>query len=269
MTDSPNKNIFQRMVEVQKKVRTVIKAEKVQVSGERSYKAVSHDDVAALLHLPLAEAGIVLLPDVVEFTNSDFEVKKKNNYGEYVQRWYRTDLKIKVKWINADKPEDFIESTGASFALDTSDKSFSKAYSLALKIVLLKVHLLESRDGEEERIFEQDLPEKTIDKPLDKKPVTPPVPEKKKVNYAPASADLIDAIWCSAMDRGVSEKELMYLLSEGYGVIGDRQTPTWIAEEIADLLRNPETTAGKVMSEAVRVKTRREAALKAKGIVGP
>lgn len=149
-----SKNIYQRMLEVQKKVVSVNKTKTVQMTGERNYRSVTHDEVAGALHVSLAEEGIVLLPDVIESTTSDFIVKKKNNYGEYEQRWYRTDIKVKVKWINADKPDDFFESHGSAFALDTSDKSYAKAYSLALKIVLLKVHLLESRDDEENRDFE-------------------------------------------------------------------------------------------------------------------
>lgn len=147
-----DKNIFQRMAEVQKKVLSVNKNETVKMhENDRGYKAVTHDDVAAALHLPLAECGVFMLPDVVEYSNTQFE--KTNKYGQQTT-WYRTDLKIKVAWVNIDKPEDRIESTGAAFALDTSDKSFAKAYSLALKIVLLKVHLLESRDGEEQRPFD-------------------------------------------------------------------------------------------------------------------
>ena len=151
---SDSKNIYQRMIEVQKKVHSIVKNEVVKMhENDKGYKAVTHDDVAKALHLPLAESGIVLLPNVVEFKSDSFE--KTNQYGKTVT-WYRTDIKISVKWINADKPDDFIESTGAAFALDTSDKSFAKAYSLALKIVLLKVHLLESKDEEESRPFENE-----------------------------------------------------------------------------------------------------------------
>lgn len=147
------KNIYQRMIEVQKLVKTIQKNETVKMfENDKGYKAVTHDDVASALHLPLAECGIFMLPDVEKYTVSTFE--KLNNYNKMVT-WYRTDLDISVKWINADKPDDFITSRGAAFALDTSDKSFAKAYSLALKIVLLKVHLLESRDGEESRPFDE------------------------------------------------------------------------------------------------------------------
>lgn len=149
----PSLNIFQRMIEVQKLVQTVDKNSTVKMSeNDKGYKATTHDDVAAALHLPLAQCGVFMLPDIEKYSVSSFE--KANQWGKVVT-WYRTDMDIIVKWINVDKPEDVITSKGAAFALDTSDKSFAKAYSLALKIVLLKVHLLESRDGEENRPFDE------------------------------------------------------------------------------------------------------------------
>lgn len=146
-------NIFQRMILVQKAVGEVEKRETVKMSeNDKGYKAVTHDDVAAALHLPLAEAGVFMLPDIVKYETTSFE--KANQWGKVVT-WYRTDLEIEVQWINVDDSTNFIKSKGAAFALDTSDKSFAKAYSLALKIVLLKVHLLASRDEEERRMFEE------------------------------------------------------------------------------------------------------------------
>ena len=149
----PALNIYQRMIEVQKLATTVQKTATVKMSeNDKGYKATTHDEVAATLHLPLAQCGILMLPDIVKYETATFE--KANQWGKVVT-WYRTDLEILVKWVNVDRPEDFIVSRGAAFALDTSDKSFAKAYSLALKIVLLKVHLLESRDGEEDRPFDE------------------------------------------------------------------------------------------------------------------
>jgi hypothetical protein len=55
MSEKTIPNIYQRIIQVQKAVTGVAKNEKVEHGG--GYKAVSHDDVAKLLHLPLAEAG--------------------------------------------------------------------------------------------------------------------------------------------------------------------------------------------------------------------
>lgn len=216
------KNIYQRIIEVQKKVLSVEKKENVKMyENDKGYKAVSHDDVALLLHTPLAEAGIVLLPTVTEYTVSEFEIDKWDKYEKKTkkQKWYRTDLKINVKWINADDPKDFIESNGGAYALDTSDKSFAKAYSLALKIVLLKVHLLESKDEEEKRTFEGDEP------PPKQQPKTNPQASQQKPpaqaggnpqskppvqNHAPGalSQDQLKRLYAIGMPRGWSSEYL-------------------------------------------------------------
>lgn len=177
------KNIWQRMIAVQKAVKSVDKNELVQMKeGEKGYKAVTHDDVAAALHTPLADAGVFMLPTVTKYSFSDFEINGK--FG--AKKWYRTDIEILVKWINVDKPEEFIESIGAAYAMDSSDKSFAKAYSLALKIVLLKVHLLESRDGEEERQLEREYDETAKKQTPRNNPNQASTDQKKQGASAPA-----------------------------------------------------------------------------------
>lgn len=262
------KNIYQRMLEVQKAVQSVQKNETVKMSErDKGYKAVTHDDVAAALHGPLAEAGIVLLPNVLDFKTEFFDIEKKSDRGAYTQRWYRTDLRISVKWINADQPEDFIESTGGAFALDTSDKSFAKAYSLALKIILLKVHLLESRDGEEERTFEtggdrppaRPGPSGPLPKAQPKSTAKPPPTKKPAGNFAPASDEQIEMLYSLAIDRQVSEGVLNHLI-QSYGVQPGSRPLKWIADEIGKLLENEDTNEATLMAESQRVISRREAA---------
>lgn len=155
------KNVHQRMLEVQKKVTSVVKTETVKMNDrDKGYKAVSHDEVAAALHMPLAEAGIVVVPSVISHVFSEFTKTKDYNGVKTETQWYKTELTLSVKWINADNPSDFIESISAAIALDSSDKAFTKAYSLALKAALLKVHMLESRDDEEQRPLEKDNQQK-------------------------------------------------------------------------------------------------------------
>lgn len=253
---SSAKNIYQRMIEVQKKVVTVLKGETVEMTSERSYKAVSHDDVALLLHLPLAESGIVLLPNVTEFTTTDFDVTKQGNRGPYTQKWYRTDLKLNVKWINADKPEEFIESNGGAFALDTSDKGFAKAYSLALKIILLKVHLLESRDDEEKRTFEKDQEaqgksqhKKNNDQPKPK-PQAPPPKKQEPKNMAPADEQTLVKLNGLLEEKTVSHDDLVILVEHGFGVAKGVAIPKFVADQIISFLNQPNFSPTQVQEYA-------------------
>jgi hypothetical protein len=257
------KNVYQRFIEVQKKVKSVIKAETVKMNAnDRGYKAVSHDDVAALLHGPLADAGIVLLPTVKSYSTDSFEVEKAGNNGKYTQRWYRSDVEIVVKWINADKPDEFFESMGAAFALDTSDKSFAKAYSLALKIVLLKVHLLESRDGEEERVFEGEESRVVKKQQPQSVPVEGKEPVKKAPvpnNMAPATVSQIELINTLLDQRGIPSGDLDFLVLEGYGFRGS-VPPQWIAKELILLLGDENTDQRTIVERTIAVKERRLAA---------
>ena len=54
-----SKNLYQKMAAIMKEVETVFKGATISMGSGRSYSAVNHDDVARLLHKPLAENGIV------------------------------------------------------------------------------------------------------------------------------------------------------------------------------------------------------------------
>ena len=258
-TPKPILNIYQRMILVQKAVQTVYKNDTIKMSeNDKGYKATSHDDVAALLHLPLAEAGIVLLPDVIESSTSEVVVKGK--YGDKFM--FRTDLSIKVKWINADQPDDIIESHASAFALDSSDKGYAKAYSLALKICLLKVHLLESRDGEEQRDAEIDEPQggarvtnrpasnanKPITSPRASAIVTPPV----------ASQDQLLILDETLAARGIVKEGAAYWFKIGKNLDLKKPLPASVVQELIDLLSLPTFTADNLKQDADEMKLKRE-----------
>lgn len=80
-----------------------------------------------------------------------------------------------------------------------------------------------------------------------------------KSNFAPASKQVIEQINGLCMDRGISEGELNYLITKGYGCTPG-SVPTWIAKEMIDLLNSTDTNSGTIMAQAQRVISRREAA---------
>jgi hypothetical protein len=141
------KNLFQKMQEIYKQVESVDKGARIQ-AGYGSYTAVLHDDVTRLLHKPMAELGIICVSDVYDHNLVQMEVVKKN--GE-IGVAYRSEVSMKLILINADKPDERLEITSHSFAIDSGDKSYGKAVSMATKYALLKAFMLESRDNEESR----------------------------------------------------------------------------------------------------------------------
>lgn len=134
-----------------KEVETVFKGATVSMGGGRSYSAVNHDDVARLLHKPLAEQGIITKVSVEKVDLSSRE--KTNKYGDTAVE-YRADVWVEVTFINADNPEEREVCKSFAYAMDSGDKAVGKAESMAVKYVFLKNFVLESTDNEESRDHE-------------------------------------------------------------------------------------------------------------------
>jgi hypothetical protein len=147
-------NLFQRLNQVMREVTSIAKGTSVAITQSSSYKAVSHDDVAALLHTPLAMVGVLAFPDMVEATVETYETKKEYNGKVTIGTGYLVKVWASVTFINVDAPEERIVSKCFSYALDSGDKAVGKAYSMALKYCYLKTFMLESFDDEESRSYE-------------------------------------------------------------------------------------------------------------------
>lgn len=147
------KNLYQKILLVYSKVKTVYKDAEI-TAGKGSYSVVTHDSVTRLLHDPISESGIVPFPN--QKACSIIPIEKITEYNGKEQRSliYRADVHAEVKFINADDPSQFIISEAHAYAFDNSDKAVGKAYSMALKMIYLKVFMLESQDEEEARTVE-------------------------------------------------------------------------------------------------------------------
>lgn len=181
------KNLYQKMTSIMKEVETVFKGANISMGNGRSYSAVNHDDVARLLHKPLAENGIITKVSVEKVELSSRE--KTNKYGD-ASLEYRADVWVEVTFINADDPTERETCKSFAYAFDSGDKAVGKAESMAVKYVFLKNFVLESTDNEESRDHENNFkapPKKNIVEEVkakavqETKPATAPV--KKTVSF--------------------------------------------------------------------------------------
>jgi hypothetical protein len=184
-----SKNLYQKIQDIMKEVDTVFKGATISMGNNRSYSAVNHDDVARLLHKPLAEHGIITKVSVekVEISSRD----KTNKYGDTSPE-YRADVWVDVTFINADNPEEREVCKSFAYAFDSGDKAVGKAQSMAVKYVFLKNFVLESTDNEESRDHENSFkapPKKNIVEEVQAKAAAKPVaasmatPPKKTVTF--------------------------------------------------------------------------------------
>lgn len=139
-------NIYQRINEVRKLIGYIQKDKSVSTGGG-SYRAVSHDSVTAQIREHLTTQGIVIVPDLV---SSVFHQKEEGAK----QRLY--DAVYKIRFVNCEKPDDYIEMNISAHALDNGDKAPGKAISYATKSAILKIFSLETGEDEESRYTNDD-----------------------------------------------------------------------------------------------------------------
>lgn len=201
-------NLHQKILTVYKEVRSIVKDGEIE-QGNSSYLVVTHDAVTRALHMPLANAGIVCIPNLELCQNSDFEVSKVWNKETTVSKWYRADVKASITFVNADDPQDRFTSNSFAYAFDKSDKAIGKAYSMAIKNIYLKVFMLESVDHEEEREIEK------FDKPNFKQQVNTVQAKAEEIKKPPVFIPKNEAPADMGLFRKLVEKmELLKVTSE-------------------------------------------------------
>ncbi|MCS6281463.1 MAG: ERF family protein [Dolichospermum sp.] len=150
-------NLFQKINDIQKKVKTVHKGGTVKINERSSYSAVLHDDVTGLLHDPIATAGIVAVARMDQCELEVLDIQKTYNNQTTSTRSYMVKVWASVTFINSENPEERFQTQCFAYAIDSGDKASGKAYSMAIKYCYLKTFMLESMDDEESRDYENNF----------------------------------------------------------------------------------------------------------------
>lgn len=147
-------SLTEKMLLVYGKVKSIHKTGKINMDKDKGYKVVTHDEVTRVLHDAFADVGIVCLPSQRSCVISEYKIISVWNDKENIKTGYKAEVTVDYTFINASDPKDTLTSVATAFAMDPSDKAISKAYSMAVKMILLKTFMLESTDEEEARTVE-------------------------------------------------------------------------------------------------------------------
>jgi hypothetical protein len=151
------KNLYQKINDIQKTVKSVHKGGTVKINERASYNAVLHDDVTALLHDPIANAGIVAMPRMETCEVEIIRTSKSYNGQITESNSYMVKIWASVTFINSENPSEQYQTQCFAYAIDSGDKASGKAYSMAIKYCYLKTFMLESCDDEESRDWENNV----------------------------------------------------------------------------------------------------------------
>lgn len=140
-------NIFQRMLAATSEINRVAKNLKVDISKSQSYKAVAESDVLEAVKPIEEKYGIYSYPvsreiikDEAYTTTSEYDGRKSEKTSFFMR------VKTVYRFVNTDKPEEYIDITTYGDGVDTQDKAPGKAMTYADKYALLKAYKIQTGD---------------------------------------------------------------------------------------------------------------------------
>lgn len=118
-----------------------MKKDRVMDGGKQKFHYHGHAMITANVKAALEKWRVTISTSVIE------EVHEPITIGQYNTPGYFTTAKVRVRFVNIDDPEDYMESDHYGYGQDTSDKGIGKAVTYAVKYAMMKTLMIS--DGEE------------------------------------------------------------------------------------------------------------------------
>lgn len=148
-------NIYEKIQAVSAMVKNVEKNLTVGY-GNSSYKAVADGDVLAKVKEAEQKYRLVSIPVKQEMLNSQIVRTQGSDGREKIM--YADVVKMTVRIVNIDKPDEFVEVEALGRGLDNGDKGFGKASTYARKYALLNAYKIATGEDPDQFKSEQQTP---------------------------------------------------------------------------------------------------------------
>ncbi len=139
-------NIFQRMAAISVEMATVGKNLTVG-DGKNKYKAVSERDVIDAVKPLEAKYGVYSYPISRRVLESNLLESESTYNGNTTKKTtFMTRIETTYRFVNMDKPDEFIEIISFAEGIDPQDKGSGKAMTYADKYALMKAYKISTGD---------------------------------------------------------------------------------------------------------------------------
>ena len=136
-------NIYEKLLKISSDLQTVAKNLEISIGG-KGYKAVGEADVLRAIKPLEAQYGVYSYPvkrQIIEtgtLESADYKGNVKKQLFERIETTYR--------FVNTEKPEEYIDIISYGDGIDTGDKSVGKAMTYADKYALMKAYKIVTGD---------------------------------------------------------------------------------------------------------------------------
>lgn len=154
-------NIFQKMSKATEAINKVAKNLQVGI-GAAQYKAVGEADVLAAVKPIEVELGIYSFPIARKIIKDETltNVTSKEYKGE-ITTVEKSSVFLRIettyRFVNVDKPNEFIDITTYGDGVDAQDKAPGKAMTYSDKYALLKAYKIETGDDPDQHMSEEKI----------------------------------------------------------------------------------------------------------------
>lgn len=166
-------NIYQRMSAATSEISRVAKNLNVGF-GKSSYKAVGEADVLAAVKPIEEKYGIYSYPVSREIIESGIlESVSEYNGEKTTKKQFQMRISTVYRFVNVDKPEEYIDITTYGDGVDSQDKAPGKSMTYADKYALLKAYKIMTGDDPDQN-YSGDTKSyrKKVDSKLEPQPIT-------------------------------------------------------------------------------------------------
>ena len=148
-------NIYQRIDAITDELGTVAKNLTVQASKTSSYKAVGERDIIDAVKPLEHKYGVVSFPVSREILDDEI-LQTENEYQGKVTKKTTFYIKIRTKYrfVNIEKPDEYIETETISDGIDSGDKGGGKAMTYGDKYALMKVYKISTGEDPDQKASE-------------------------------------------------------------------------------------------------------------------
>lgn len=153
-------NIYQKIQAVSNEIKNIEKNMTVG-RGTYSYKAVQDIDVTLEVKEAETKHGLVSIPIKQDLVKSEIVKVMKEKGGESII--FVDIVKMTLRIINLDKPEERIDVESFGRGLDSGDKGFGKAATYARKYALLNAYKIAAGEDPDNDKSKEQTPVLTID----------------------------------------------------------------------------------------------------------
>lgn len=139
-------NIYEKLLKITSEIKTVNKNLEVGI-GKSAYKAAGEADVLSAVKVLEEKYGIYSYPCKREVIDRAI-LETEKEYNGNITRSNQIFLRIETvyRFVNIEKPEEFIEITTYGDGIDTQDKAVGKAMTYADKYGLMKAYKIITGD---------------------------------------------------------------------------------------------------------------------------